>query len=298
MDFLKAGIKKPLHFVSCGQFIADENWSHNERIITDFEIIAGVKGDIFIQQDDKKYVVKPGNILLLQPGHIHFGYAPSKKDSSFYWMHFLCEDQYSILNEKDALTEISPLKATPHMSKLTENVLIPTFSTLENTEKVLIQFKQLIHIARSNYYTSLAKDYYLTAITIELTQQTINDVFHNFDLTSVTSKKFVHILEWIRTNIDKDLTVEEIAGIFEFNPNYLTRLFKSHLGVGVIKYINGMKIAKAKELLCNTNESIKEIAFKVGIGDEKYFMKLFKEFECMTPSKYRNAYNKVYINKK
>ena len=73
-------------------------------------------------------------------------------------------------------------------------------------------------------------------------------------------------------------------------------MFKKHLGVSPKKYINGMKILQAKQYLCRFDLSIKEIAYKLGFKDEKYFMKLFKEYENLTPSTYRNAYYRTLYN--
>ncbi|MDR3341484.1 MAG: helix-turn-helix domain-containing protein [Treponema sp.] len=51
----------------------------------------------------------------------------------------------------------------------------------------------------------------------------------------------------------------------------------------------------AKKLLIESSESIKEIAYKIGFNDEKAFMKKFKQFEDITPTKYRNAFSRAKI---
>lgn len=296
MNYLKAKICEPLNFIVCGQFMSEANWTHIKRSIDNFEIILGINGTAYIQQGNEKYEVTPGKILLLSPGYIHQGYAPSEAGTSFYWMHFLCKGEYSILQEKDALIELSPLLTKPYFSKVAESMVIPTFFSSENFEKLVIQFRQLLHITHSGYYTKFAADYLTTLIMIELTQQVIDNTFSVIDGKGINNKKFIHILEWIRINLQKDLTVKEIAEKFNFNEDYLTRLFKKHLGVSTLKYINGMRVAKAKELLTQTEESIKEIAYCCGFSDEKYFMKLFKDYENLTPTEFRNAYFRTYIN--
>lgn len=105
------------------------------------------------------------------------------------------------------------------------------------------------------------------------------------------------ILEWIRINIQKDITIEELAKKFNYNNDHLSRLFKKHLGVSALKYINGMKILKAKEMLSLSEKNVKEISYLLGFKDEKYFMKLFKRYENLTPSEYRQAYHKTHLNK-
>lgn len=61
-------------------------------------------------------------------------------------------------------------------------------------------------------------------------------------------------------------------------------------------YINNLRLSKSKNLLLNSNLNIKEISKELGFIDEKYFLKLFKKYENITPKQYRNAFIKAYLN--
>ncbi len=297
MNLLKASIKTPLSFISCGHFVTSEKWTHMRRIVDNFEIIIGVSGIAYIEQGNVKYEVKPGSAILLLPGQVHGGYAFSEPNTSFYWLHFLCNGEYSILDEREAYIQISPLKSNPYTNKLQEDILIPTYLSIASMEKLLIQFRQLLHISNANYYTGLSADYLLTLMMIEQTQLYIHSVTDNVsESDDVTNRRFMNILEWIRLNIHRKIYIHELADRFDFNVDYLSRLFKKRLGVSAMDYINGMKVWKAKEYLSQSEKTVKEIAFYLGFQDEKYFMKLFKEYEGITPSQYRNAYYKTYLN--
>jgi transcriptional regulator GlxA family with amidase domain len=108
--------------------------------------------------------------------------------------------------------------------------------------------------------------------------------------------KLSSIVEWIRANLQKEITVKELSERYNYNSDHLSRLFKKHLGVTPIKYVNAVKVLKAKELLSLTDKSIKEISYETGFKDEKYFMKLFKSAESLTPTEYRQAYHKMHVN--
>ncbi|WP_342756643.1 AraC family transcriptional regulator [Kineothrix sedimenti] len=261
-----------------------------------FEIIIGLKGTAYIMQDDIKYEVVPSSVLLLLPGHTHTGYRHSTGETSFYWLHFYCHGQNSILNRRDALDEISPLNSTPYFNKLNDSIMLPAFWQPESIEKSVILFKQLLHIANSDYYSSFCTDYSLTTLLLELSQQFIHASLNLNELPNTGGGNFNILLEWIRLNITEEFTIDELAEKFNYNKDYMSRMFKKHLGVSPRKYINGMKILKAKEYLCRFDLSIKEIAYKLGFKDEKYFMKLFKEYENLTPSTYRNAYYRTLYN--
>lgn len=67
-------------------------------------------------------------------------------------------------------------------------------------------------------------------------------------------------------------------------------------GIHFIDYVNRLRIEKAKNLLYSTTLSIKEIGFQVGFSDEKYFMKVFKKLEGLSPSQYRHAFYLLHQN--
>jgi YesN/AraC family two-component response regulator len=56
-----------------------------------------------------------------------------------------------------------------------------------------------------------------------------------------------------------------------------------------VKYINSLRVEKAKELLTKTDMSIGEISETVGINDIQYFSRMFNEIEGISPLKYKKA---------
>ncbi len=295
MLYLKADVTKPLSYISCGQFVKDANWIHEKRNLDSFEIIYGIKGCAYIQQDEDKYEVTPGKTLLLLPGHIHKGYKESENELSFYWIHFQCAD-FEILTSKAAQSLMFPLTSGSYLNNTCHFILVPVFFKSNESEKLVIQIRQLLHHAYSANCMALTNNYILTLVLMELSQQVVTSSSN--DLRDETSRKFSEIIEWLRININKNYSVSEISQKFNFNKDYLCRIFKKHTGMSIVKYMNGVKIGKAKELLCSSELSIKEISYSLGFNDDKYFMKLFKTHENLTPSEYRSSYYKTHLNDK
>lgn len=294
MLYFKTNVSVPLSYYKSGQFICEKNWQHKSVILeNDYEIIIGIKGTIYIKQNEDKYEVNPGDVLFLPPGMLYSGYAPSDEGSSFYWLHFLCTANEIILTKSEIYQEIISILNPKNTH---EDILLPTFLSLIDTGKVFIYIKQILHIANSLYYTHLSTDYLVSELTIELTQQFINSFSLSVTKENSVNKRFFQILEWIRVNITKDISVQLVARKSNFSADHLTRLFKKHIGMSTLQYINSIKINKAKELLLNSEKSIKEISYTLCFRDEKYFMKLFKKYEGITPTQYRDAYPKTYIN--
>lgn len=97
-----------------------------------------------------------------------------------------------------------------------------------------------------------------------------------------------HAIDYMERNYAKQLDLTILANIVSMNYTYFSGIFKKKTGMNVISYLHKIRIRKAKELLVNTDEKINEIARAIGFHDERYFTKIFKRYENMTPSEYRS----------
>lgn len=68
---------------------------------------------------------------------------------------------------------------------------------------------------------------------------------------------------------------------------YLSTTFKDEYGIGIIQYINQLRIEHAKELITTTDMLIKDIAITVGFSSDVSFIRVFKQYEHTTPGKFK-----------
>jgi AraC-like DNA-binding protein len=99
-----------------------------------------------------------------------------------------------------------------------------------------------------------------------------------------------NIHNYIIENIDKDLSLDEIAEKSGYSTTHLARLFKKRYGMAVNDYIINRRIANAQMLLAATQLSIKDISLKVGIADPLYFSRIFRKKLRICPSDFRRFY--------
>jgi AraC-like DNA-binding protein len=104
------------------------------------------------------------------------------------------------------------------------------------------------------------------------------------------------VVEWIRLHIWEGIDIQQVAAHFQYNSDYLTQVLKAEIGMTLGECIHHMRMQEAKNLLLNSDMRVAEIAFAVGFGDEKYFMKAFKKAESVTPSGFRKAYFRRHLN--
>lgn len=86
---------------------------------------------------------------------------------------------------------------------------------------------------------------------------------------------------------DPTQCLDKIANEFTMSPSYMTRYFKDQTGYSLIEYLDQLRMKKAKELLRQTNLTVKDIAGKVGYTDVNNFNRKFKKKESITPTEYK-----------
>lgn len=85
----------------------------------------------------------------------------------------------------------------------------------------------------------------------------------------------------------ENISLGDMAEEIGINTTYLSRLFVKEMEITCVEYLASIRIRHAKELLKDKNMSVEEIAGKVGYVNSKYFFRVFKKAEGISPLKYR-----------
>ena len=102
----------------------------------------------------------------------------------------------------------------------------------------------------------------------------------------------IDIEKYLQENYDRDVKLQEISDHFYISREYISRKFKQEFNENISDYIVRIRMEKAKSLLKNSQLKIYEIAGMIGYQDDKYFRKVFKKVEGITPNEYRAEYMK------
>ena len=94
----------------------------------------------------------------------------------------------------------------------------------------------------------------------------------------------------LQEHLTEEISLTVLAGQFHLNPQYISQLFKSEIGVNFLAYLTNIRMEKAKKLLLSTSLPIAEVAEQSGYGDYRVFTKVFKKSEGVTPSQYRRDF--------
>jgi AraC-like DNA-binding protein len=225
------------------------------------------KGSVSI--GDKTFHPRPGQLFILPAGSV-ISYSTISDDTfSKFWCHFTA--MFGDLN-------------------LFQILEIPYFIDVADESYLEAQFKQLITYYHSDEVSAVLR---MKAVLLDIICYYIDRAgIEKVQLgASSAIDKLGEVLKHIDSHIAEDITVEELARLVHFHPNYFIRFFKTMLGTSPIHYINKIRIEKAKQQLITTDQSITEIATTIGL-QMYYFSRLFKSHTGFSPSEFRHSMTK------
>jgi YesN/AraC family two-component response regulator len=93
-------------------------------------------------------------------------------------------------------------------------------------------------------------------------------------------------VSYIETYFYKNITLVELAEMSRLSIPHFRRVFKEIYKVPPIKYLNFVRINKAKDMIMSRMYSISEIAEKTGYPNVYYFSRVFKKLTGSSPKAY------------
>ena len=100
----------------------------------------------------------------------------------------------------------------------------------------------------------------------------------------------VSLMKQYAEEYDANITLQELAVTYRKNEKYMGRLFKKEMGIGWHEYCMQIRMTKAEQCLCQSNQKIIDIAMECGFNSISYFNRLFREKYNMSPRDYRKKY--------
>lgn len=229
------------------------------------------KGHVRIQ--DRQYELSADQYIILPP-HIYHQYEADEKDPwSIYWFHFKGTKAPYIAQGQGV-----PHTVTPSVSSRQQN-------RLELFEEIYTTLKSNLSVEHINY-ANFCFGYFLS--TLLYIQQYRESGGKSEYMGTIINRSIYYMNE----NINKNLTVQEIASFVNYSPSYFYRKFMQEIGIAPMTYFTKMKINKAYGLLKDTDLKINQIATLLGYTDPLYFSRVFSKEAGVSPQQYRAANKK------
>lgn len=170
---------------------------------------------------------------------------------------------------------------------------LPSKGELDKIRRILTEFFALsgVGVTRIEYAGS-AQDT-LAGLYDEIRQRSLMVSIPAPAVKVEKKKSRTQIVEEIEAIINERypeaLSIELIAKILHFTPNYIGTIYKLERGGSINRYLQSVRLENARRLLAETDASVNEIALDCGYENVTYFHTLFKKVTGQTPSEYRQA---------
>ena len=117
----------------------------------------------------------------------------------------------------------------------------------------------------------------------------INSAIGNDFLNNPQNRLVKNVREFVMQNIDKEISIKDLADQLKVSREHLARTFKKRTGVSPNEYITYEKLRLACQLLKVTNLSCKEIAQRVGYRNQSSFTRIFNRLLQQSPKNTRET---------
>lgn len=97
------------------------------------------------------------------------------------------------------------------------------------------------------------------------------------------------LIAWLEDHYADEVCWEAIADRFSLSLRTLHRQLKQQTGLSPQRYLNRLRLIKARHLLRHSDESVTDIAYRCGFGDSNHFSTLFKREFCWSPRDVRQG---------
>ncbi len=236
-----------------------------------FEIVYVCSGNPSFSIGDQSYVLSGGDVFVTQPHQIHGTSSLPVSVSEMYWI------QLELTECSDSLFLSAQAQRT--LAQKLHNLPSPVIATDLTEMKKLVQSG--FRTAMSGQNPQLTSQYltlflYLVLEYAEHTQAKITPDMEN-------------AVRYIENNLDRNITLEELAGISHLSVSQFKQKFKRQLGVAPRQFINSHKIRKAKEMI-RQGLSTSEISDRLGFESASYFITVFRRYTSCTPGEYRQEH--------
>lgn len=184
---------------------------------------------------------------------------------------------------KEFIEEMSRQKTEPMRLKEGYGKMVNFLLDLtQDGEKAV--YEQLLNLNPVQAISMAVTHKELKDIIEEVFQTLVSGMNRKEDISNYTIKR---ALQYIRNHYQESISLEIVADSLDITPEYLSTLFNREMGQNFSVFLRKFRISHAKRLLKGTDKKIYEIAQEAGYADPKYFNRVFKEEEGVTPKDFR-----------
>lgn len=261
-----------------------------------FKFVLLEKGEITIgKENDEKTLKAPAFFLLSEKDSFECRCGKNVKTTTVYFKPTVIREEFTFeninLNDKSRLKEGSPLyqdcflisgfvetKDPFYLKEIPSTVFLKIKGMTDSIKNELVMQKDGFWPCRSRSY--------LLELLYFICYNYVRKVGDNAPISD-TDMEFDVISEYLRENINENITLEKLTKDLSINRNRLNEIFNTKTSMTCLNYLTKLRMELASILLVETDLRVGEICQRIGYDDSNYFTKTFKKEMGKTPTEYR-----------
>ncbi len=269
-----------LNMYYCGKRIKTENHSYGPQVRDHFLLVYIKEGTATLTIGDSCFDLCGGQLLCMFPGEKIYYKANDCLWSNLWVGVYGNQAEYYLKNL--GITRKYPIYTCPQPHE-TEKIIDEIIVSAEINNA----YGNIKTIAKLyDFFSSL---YDKSAVRFS-DNVSVFDISDTHEITYLSENIYIREAEnYIRFHYDSEISINKLAASLNLSAEYFSRLFKSETGMTPQNMVIKYRTEKARRLLSSTSLSINEIAACIGIHDQRYFSKLFKEKFGCSPTEYRKS---------
>ncbi|MDO4491369.1 MAG: AraC family transcriptional regulator [Lachnospiraceae bacterium] len=222
---------------------------------------------------DADQMITAGQAFLIRPGEDAVLRADEQEPWTYTWIGFVGYNAFSVVQEMGFSQEI------PVMD-------------LKNPELVRDSIGRILQAREQSFTDELRrKTHFYETVTHLVENHEERKISSEEKKSAALRKKYVRrAADYIIANYTKKIRISEIADEIGLNRSYLTNIFKKEMNMSPQDFLITFRLEKAAQLLRESTDSVRTIAYSTGYEDSLLFSKAFKQKYHMTPSRYRQLH--------
>ncbi|MGF0032674.1 AraC family transcriptional regulator [Bariatricus sp. SGI.154] len=246
-----------------GNYVRDKHWHRS------IEIFALFEGELEFYLNEVRYLLKPGEFMLVNSNEIHSIRSPKTNQTVVLQIPLSTFEKYYT---NDRFIYFS------HSSRLQDEEVMR-----------LIQDMYWTYVERKCGYELKVQNQFYMLIYLLVTKYRETEIDEGVLRNHRGLNKLSLITAYMKNNYMKELTLESLAKTFGYSPTYLSRMFQKYAKTNYKAYLDSIRLEYAVKELMNTKQGIGEIALNNGFPNSKAFVKVFKKRYGVLPSEYRRG---------
>ena len=252
-----------------------------------WEMVYIDKGEMICTADDKRFVLKSGEMTFHKPNEFHNLSGNSNIAPNVSILTFECKSR-SMKHFEGKIFKLSAEEKTLLSTLFAEGL---SCYQLEDTQNPLLQ--KLNKRNPAPFGSSQMTKNLLEIFLIKLCRNTdvvTKEMRQSYVIDDIDIPYNVkRILDYLKNRIYGKVSLQSMAKQLDMSESSIKQLFAKYQSGGIIRYYNTLKIKEARRLIREGNYNMAQISDMLQFDSPQYFSTCFKTITKMSPSEYKHS---------